>query len=445
MSLDFRVRDYLFPLPILRLRSFLEKSQWFSAEKLEEYQMSRLKAVLNHSYENVPYYRRLLDGLGLKPGDFRRLEDLKKLPVLTKDEMRRNYPLLQARGMAAYRPHLCRTTGTTGEPVKFFLDKSSDVLEFCYYWRYWSWAGYRLHDPFAEFSLQHFIDTDPGRIHAFSRITNRLVLNPSRLSMENLGGFTAAIAKYRPQFVKGSPQSLYLLAILAERRSLDLRFRAAFTTGEMILPPHRKKIEEVFGCRLIDSYGHMERTVAVSQCPHGGYHINSEYGILETDERKELSCGDTATGGVVGTSLHNLAMPLIRYDVGDLIEVPRSGERCGCGRGLPLCRGIMGRTQDMVITPDGRILANLFILFNTLVGVKWAQIAQEEVDHIRVLLVEGEGFSAESERSFLAQLRGLVGEGVRVEAEHKAKDFLEGRAGAKYVPVTSRVRAENYL
>ncbi len=438
MSVDFSFREFFHPLEICRLRSFLERSQWYPKEELRAYQDRRLREILRHAYRNVPYYRRLFDGLGLKPEDFKGASDLGKLPLLTKDLLRRNFESLKAVNARAYKPVSRQTTGTTGEPVRFLLDKPANVLEFCYYWRHWSWGGYRLHDPVAEFSLHHFINAGINRLSDYSPLTNRMVLNPSKVSPASVEEMTREIRRRGARFLKGTPSGLHAFATLLDRGGFDAPpLNAVFTTGELLMPKQRKAVEDAFGCCVLDSYGHMERTVGISQCALGGYHVNMEYGVLEVDGDACFSPDQGVEGRVVGTSLHNFAMPLIRYDVGDIME--NGGGLCGCGRGLPLCGGIRGRTQDVVVTPDGRQITNLFILFNDLKEVRWVQIIQEDLSHMRVeLICEGaEGGSGED--VLLSRLKAIMGEGVNVEMDYLPREMLADRLRKKYVPVVSKV------
>ncbi|MFH1403060.1 MAG: hypothetical protein ABIH11_02190 [Candidatus Altiarchaeota archaeon] len=441
MSVDFKIRDFLYPASIIKLRLFLEKSQWFTEEMLREYQFKRLMIILDHAYRKVPYYRRMFDKEGIRVKDVKQLEDIERIPHLTKDMVKDNFESLQAVDIENYGPQLNRTTGTTGEPVNFFLDKTSNILEFCYYWRYWSWAGYSIYTPFAEFSLHHFLGKKDGLMD-YSHMTRRLTLNPAQMSYDRIDDFVDIIRKYKPVFLKGSPSTIYMFALLTRRRGHELSFKAVFTTGELVIPSHRETIEKTFKCTLIDSYGHMERTVAVSQCPEKSYHINSEYGIMEVMENPKLSSRHKRVGNVLGTSLHNFAMPLIRYEIGDLVGIKRKDTGCGCGRGLPVCDEILGRKQNILVTPDGRFLTNIFILFNELVGIRWVQIIQESIDEIRVDLIEGGDYQPSSEERFLRTLKDLVGDGMHVTVDHLDGDELPKKRANKYIPVISRINIE---
>ncbi len=433
MAVEFKIQKFFYPVDILRLKLSLDRSQWFSKEELQTLQLQRLSLILNHAYSHVPYYRNLFDSLRLKPHGIKTTEDLSKIPCLTKSILKKNFKSLTANNARKFNPQLCRTSGTTGESTEFYQDRPSNMLEFCYYWRYWSWAGYRLRDPFAEFTLNHFLNDGIDQTMDYAPLTNRLMLNPAQLSHAKIDTFVSALKKYTPQFLKGSPSSIYIFATLLDKKDISpVKFKAIFTTGELLLPHQRKRIEDTFLCKILDSYGQMERVAAICQCPEGQYHINSDYGLLEI-----------VRGSVVGTSLYNFSMPLIRYELNDAIEINTDSPPCACGRGLPLCQTIIGRTQDIITTTDGRFLSNVFILFDILEGVLWSQIIQERINKIKVRLVRDKNFSTKSLEVFMWQLRLLLGKETEIEIEYLSENTLPALLSQKYKPIISTVPHES--
>ncbi len=454
MSIDFKLRDFCYPLSILRLRREFERSQWFPREMLIRDQERRLRHIVAHAYENVPYYRDAFRALDLTPADIRTLSDLTKIPTLSKASLRTHFPDLMAANRARFHPRAARTSGTSGEPVRFLIDKQANVLEFVYYWRHWSWAGYRLGDRFAELSSYAFLHDESrvGRPYLFQRVTGRLLLNSLALSAGIVPAFARALRAYRPQFLKGIASALHYLALFFREAGVnDVRFRGIFSTGEVLTAHQRRTIEQVFDCKVYDSYGHMERTVAVSECPEGGLHINTEYGILETVDLVPLDpqppgAKVISTARVVGTSLHNFSMPLLRYEVGDLVELEEPNPLCACGRGLPRIRRVLGREEDVIETPDGKVITTIFIVFSEVSGVAQGQVVQEALDRLRLRVVRGPGYSARSEEDLLRHVRRFVGPGIAVEVEYLSHDAFRREAGdSKFRMVLSRIPARVYL
>lgn len=441
MSVDFRVRDFAYPMRILRLRRSFGKSQWLPPQELRAYQEERLRNIIHQAYHHVPYYRRLFDQRRLKPSDVQTVEDLHKLPLLSREKVRANYAELCADNARQFRPAAAHTSGTTGEPLRFLVDKPSNILEFVYYWRHWSWAGYRLGDCFADVRYDYFVrrSETTDNVWAFQPHLRRLLLNSMRISPDRIGGYAKVLRRYRPRFIRARPVSLYCLALfLRERRLDDITFQAVFTGGETVLPQHREMIETTFGCMVLDSYGHMERCVAVSQCPEGGYHINSEYGILELADERRRNDG-AVIGRAVGTSLHKMAMPFLRYEVDDLIEVCSNEKPCPCGRMLPLVRTVHGRKQDVILTPDGRRIPSLFNVFYYVRGIRFFQLVQEEVERLMVRIVKGTDFTPQSEESMKLWLGRFIGDGMSIELEYISERDLALDDTGRPIPVVSRV------
>jgi phenylacetate-CoA ligase len=441
LSIDFRVRDFAYPVGLLRLRRFFEKSQWLPPEELRAYQQERLRNIIRQAYHHVPYYRRLFDEKRLKPGDIRTVEDLSQLPLLSREDVRRSYRQLSADNARRFHPAQARTSGTTGTPLQFLVDKPSNILEFVYYWRHWSWAGYRLGHRFADVRYDYFVrrEKTADDVWAFQPCLGRLLLNSMRISPDRIGEYAHALRRYQPQFIRGRPVSLYCLAMFLRQRGFsDVTFQAVFTGGETVLPQHREMVENAFGCKILDSYGHMERCVAISQCPQGGFHVHSDYGILELAEGTKRDDG-AVIGRVVGTSLHKMAMPFLRYQLDDLIELCQNDNPCPCGRTLPLVKAVRGRKQDVILTPDGRRIPSLFNVFHRVQSIRFFQLVQQDVRHLTVRIVKGTDYTLQSEDSLKFWLRRFIGHGMKIKLEYISECDLIVDDTGRLIPVVSHV------
>lgn len=441
MPVDFRVRDFAYPAGILRLRRFFEKSQWLPPERLRAYQEERLRRVIHQAYHQVPYYRRIFDENRLKPRDIRSIRHLRELPRLSRESVRANYHQLRADNAKSFRPAEAHTSGTSGTPLTFLVDRPSNILEFVYYWRHWSWAGYQLGDCCAQVRYDYFIrrkETLRNPWH-FQPHTRRLLLNSLRISREEIGEFARALRKYRPRFIHSRPSNLYCIALfLREQRLDDIAFRAVFSSGETITPRYREMIESTFSCKALDTYSHMERCIAVSQCPQGGYHLHSEYGLLELADEVKGEDG-VRTGRVVCTSLHKMAMPFLRYQIEDFLELYDDEKRCPCGRTLPMVKAIHGRTRPVIMTPEGRPITSLFGPFYAVSGVRFFQYIHDKPDLLIVRIVRGDAFTSQTEEKLKFWLREFAGDGMRFRLEYVAEEDLERDSLGIIQPVISRV------
>ena len=435
MSVELGFSDFFYPLSILRLKRFMDESQWFDKETHARYQLHRLNRILAHAREQSRFYRERY------PHRIADLSELSALPSMSKETLRRHGEAMLTADHKRFNPVSCRTSGTTGEPVRFYLDKTANVLEFCYYWRYWGWAGYRLGAPFADLGLHHFLDRDVDALSHFNPITRRLSLNAARLSRKNAPAYVRAIRRHDVRFIKGPPSGLAMLATLLRRTGAEpLTISAVFTTGERLHSHQRVKIAQIFSCPVFDSYGHMERTIGVCQCPKGRYHINPEYGILEVEKVEKLCTGTRVIGRVIGTSLHNFAMPLIRYETGDLIELDADEPPCACGRPMPVVKRILGREQDLLVTPDERYIANAAIVFNAVHGVDWFQIVQHARDRIEVRIARNEGFTMRERARVKESLCRLMGP-VAIDIVEVSSPSPPVDPGQKYRSVVSHVES----
>lgn len=438
MALDFRLRDFAHPVAILRLHRELERTQYATPSELRAWQSRRLEAVLDEAFLHVPFYRERLRDLGLRRQDFSGPEDLRKLPVLERREIVGSAFVSERR--ARRRAGWVTTSGTSGAQLRLLMDEAANVLEFAHYWRHWGWAGYRLGEPFAELSTVAFL-REPGLIR-YQRLTGRLLLNSATLSDESVRRQWSAIRDARPRFIKGLASVLYHFASFVRAAGLGShRFTAAFSGAETLMPFQRRLIEEVFDCKVYDSYGQMERLVAISECPHGRMHVNADYGLLEFEPSGGAGSpdGSARMAGMVGTGLHNLAMPLLRYRIEDIIELPTVGGRCPCGRTLPVVGRIQGRHSDVIRTPDGRVVTALFLAFEDIPGVRCGRVVEEAPGRFLVRVVPEAGFDLEARATLVGRLRAWLGPAPTLELELCEEGELLPVAGRKLRPLAHHI------
>ncbi len=446
MGIDFKIRDFAYPLTICSTKAALDRSQWLSGEGLRGYQLRRLRSVLDHAHRYVPYYRDLFEKKGLHPNDITSLEDMESIPYLTKDILRTEGHRLMAENVGGNGCTWVTTSGTTGGQVRLRMDKAANALEFAYYWRLFGWMGYRIRDRFAELSAEWFDGGSKreGRFCHLDRITNRLMVNSLLISRDNAATFAPIFRRYKPKFLKGLPSNLSCLAsALAKTGCLVSGLKAVFSVGENLTEHQRRLVERVFSCKVIDCYGHMERTVAISQCPHGTYHIHSDYGIAEFVHPEPHAGAGSSPGlsvrEIVGTSLHNLSMPLIRYRTGDLVELADSSEQCSCGRAFPVVRSIIGRSADVVVTPDGRSITALYTALDKTPGVICGQIVQESLQEVVARVAVEPRADGVVDSQLRANIQKLVGTSMNVRVIRSAADEIRGPDRRKFKVVVSLV------
>lgn len=391
------IKRFILPLSDLVLKrsiskhlKFLEKSQWWSLEELEKFQNERLKVLIKHSYENVPYYTKLFESLNLKPSDFRSKEDLKKLPILTKDEIKRNFPeFIVNKNLKKGTYYKGASSGSTGEPLNYYLSKEAYSFNIACGLRAWSWMGYKLGDKYIKVSQNQ-------RSKKEKKIQDKL-LNNDYLFLKNINkeGVSEAISlikQTKPKVIRCYPDPLEFIADELIARGEFLPLTAIATTGNVLHREARKKIEFAFQTKIYDGYS-CEGSAPFFQCEtHENYHAAMEYAISEfVDVERNLD--GFIQGRHIVTNLWNFDTPFIRYDSQDLLEF--TGEKCSCGRNLLPIKKILGRDNDILITTNGKnIIAQIFtIFFSKFSNVLQFQFIQEDTLNIKCNIVVNDFFN----------------------------------------------------
>ena len=388
----------------------LMKTQWLPLKRLKELQMQKLHIILKHAYANVPYYKLIFDERGLKPKDIQDFDDLKKLPILTKDDVRKNLNDLTAQHFEDYQPILSHTSGSTGTAMDFYLTKYMEsIIEPAHVWRHWNWSGYNYGDKVV--TIRGAILTETLQAVApYKQSNNNLLLSSYHLSESSLSIYSKLLVEFKPKIIRAYPSAILVVTKYFKAHSLPhlTSVESIITSSETLTDHHRKEVESFWDCKVYDWYGLGERCATIGECSKSGYHVNSEYSIVEFAD-----IDGTNAKKMLATTLHNFAMPLIRYDTKDLVTV--TNRKCPCGRGLPIVDGIDGRIEDIVITKDGRLVGRLDAAVKYSYGIKLCQIIQHEVGHIIVKIVKGTSFREDDLTRLDKELRNRLGENINID------------------------------
>ena len=380
-----------FAAPYKKFKKELESSQWSSAEELRALQEERLRNIIHHAYETVPYYRCIFDQRGIKPHHIEHVEDLEKLPILEKEDVRNHCQELVSRKARRTFLYKCHTSGTTGKPLTLYRDLSNVAYEHALLRRQWSWAGLKIRDLYATLKGELVVPSETRKppFWRFNRAENKLVMSSYHLSESNADAYVNALYKYKPVGIEGYPSSVFALAHFMKNLGVSYSAKAVLTSSETLLNEHRELIQKVFQCPVFDYYGMAERVMAIHTCEHGRYHIIQEYGIAEFAAIENGNSNGERE--VIGTALNNYAMPLIRYRVGDVVKP--SSASCPCGRAYPVVDHIIGRKDDYVITPTGKLFGRLDHIFKGAQHIVEAQIVQSRANGIVLKIVPDAQFS----------------------------------------------------
>lgn len=420
----------------------LQQVQWLSPAELEARQWQKLQALLHHAYRNVPYYRQVFRDMGLEPQDIKTPEDLRRLPYLTKDIIRKRKDDLVAPGQSLYSS---KTSGSTGEALWFYISRDDIVMHQALFFLGMSWAGLDIGERYAKLWGRP-MGKKISKYREWSEEIKRraqgcLFLSVYDLSEGALPEYVRRLKAHKPKLLESYASPLRVLGqYLLAHRETQLQLEAIVTSSETLYDHDREFIEKVFGCPVFDRYGSTEVGNVAHECAHHqGLHLYTEHTYIECLQNNRPALpGDK--GELVITNLDNYAMPFIRYRIGDYGEM--SGRPCDCGRGFPLLKSVDGRVFDIVVAPNGRFLSGTYwtILFKTVDGIRQFQLVQESIDALDVKLVTEPSFQKASLAKLEERIHERCGPAMHVRFE-VVDDIPLTRAGKRRfiiskVPVT---------
>lgn len=418
----------------------LQQTQWYNTEKIHQYQFSRFQAIIKHAYDTVPFYRNRYDEHGVRLGEIKDLRDLSRLPLITRDDVRKaGDALLSSRFSKRDRIH-GHTSGTTGSPLSFYWDKQTCVYTNAVDWRQKHWAGICYGDRLALFLGRTIVSTKKTNppFWQHDRIHNMLWMSSFHLSENYLPHYIEKLRKYKPAGIEGYPSTIYILARYLKTIGKTLPVKAIFTSSETLLPLQRELIEDRFDCKIFDFFGMAERVAFATQCAESQeYHLNFEYSINEVVDADGSPVANGKEGYLVGTSLHNYVMPFIRYKTNDITKIT-SGQ-CSCGRYMPRFRGVTTKDEDIVVTPEGKLVSSSVLThpFKPLDTIQESQILQEKVNLLRIRIVPRNGYSDRDSAHLISALRERVGPTMRIKIEFV--EIIPRTKAGKYRWVISKI------
>lgn len=398
---------------------FMENSQWWDRSKIDEYRFTKLRGLVSHAYENVPYYRRIFKEKGLEPSNIKNLEDISKLPILSKQDVRRCKTELLASGIDKSKIRTGRTGGSTGEPIQFYNDTNTLSWAWGAMYRYYQWTGMRFGEGRIDLgggSLGGYLSKG-GMKQALSTILRKVQRNPFFPSFELDAEMALEICnlsnKYKIRVLRGYPSGIYLLAKYAESMNLDFsQLKIVQSTSELLFPQQRTTIERHLTADVYDQYGSAEILSIASQCDKKqAYHVFEEHVIAE--DPKLLGKTSDRVSAII-TDLDNYAMPFIRYELGDILNFRDAS--CSCERCLLKIAKVEGRTHDFLTSTDGRPVPGEFIphLYQKVVGFDQYFVHQVSTYEIEVRIVKNEYFNQKEIDALIRQMQEILGADMKI-------------------------------
>lgn len=392
--------------------SFLKKSENFSLSELIIYQNEELKCLIKHCYENVPYYIELFREMGITPDDINSVEDLKKLPILTKETVIKNREKIFATNYKKSDTIPIHTSGSSGKRLNFWVSKEAWQKEYAFVWarRY---IGFARNEKILNFSNSNILmplkQTKPP-FWVKSYFSKQVIFSQYHINNKNLKEYVKALNDLEYEYIIGFASTIYILANYIYENNIKLNKypNKIFTSSATIFDYQRILIEQVFNCKIFDSYGSTELASLLTQCKYGKYHINYEYGITELKEINREN--DEIQYEIISTGFLNKAFPLLRYKIGDYVSIKKEQMECKCGNVGPTIERINGRVEDIIITPSGNKIGQLAYIYYDTPNIKEGQIIQEKLDELTIKIVKRETYSKLDEDRLLNKLKNRLGD-----------------------------------
>ena len=421
-----------------RLLELTDSEKWTAGE-IEAYQNDKLRSLVRHAYESVPYYRDRWKSLKIAPDDIRSRDDLHKLPVLTKEEIRQNADRFVSQKTPKRELLSRHTSGTTGKALHFYMTADAVAFQWAVWWRHRLRFGVTPGRWHANFTGQRVVPitqrTPP--YWRWNRPMRQVLINMQSLTPGKITSIVEMLNSQQLDFYCGYPSFIHMLAVNASDAGLRLSSppRVIFTGAENMLDFQRRDIQSFTGAILSDHYGCTEACGNASRCPEFVYHEDFEFGIMEGIERTP---GDAART-IVCTGFACDAFPFIRYEVGDT-AVWQDGKGCACGRNSAVLLRVEGRCDDYVVTPEGARIARLDYLFKDALNVKEAQIIQERLGEMTIRLVRRSAYGTKDELEIRRDIKSWLSPALAVRFEYVQEIARE--QNGKFRAVLSRLQSQ---
>lgn len=359
------------------------------------------------------------------------LEQLRSFPLIDKHEVLRHPgDFIQGGRLPSHRFTVAATSGTTGTPFDVYRSINSMLTEEAFHLQHWHWAGWRPGQRQAVLRGESVVPAERSQPpYWFEDLAgDQLLLSTRHLDRDTASHFANRLRRFGTRVLRAYPSAAHDLATFAEECGIPLRIDAVITGSEMLYDFQRGRIERVLGARVYDFYSMTERVAFAAECERGRMHVNPEYGIVEILDPQGRPTNDD--GVLVGTSLHNFVMPLIRYRMGDTARWSR--EPCPCGRTYPVIERISGRLADQLFDREGRAVNGTLIgfAFDGMKNIRKAQVAQVAWDRWEIRIVPARGYNTRDGERVLANLARQVS--ARVSARVVLVSDIAALPSGKY-------------
>jgi phenylacetate-CoA ligase len=390
---------------------FVNRTQSWRPEQIEDYQLRLMRRIVTLAYQQSPFYRQRFRAYGFEPGDLRSLQAVTALPTIDANVVRSHLHEMCTEQSPRRNVDAISTGGTTGKPLRFFMNTDRSEIEYAYLVASWHRTGYILKTSLAVFRAKIVPEDSKGLRHTYDPVLRHHHYSVFHLNDRNMRRYLDHIRGIGPCFLHVYPSSVAALARFARRSNVQIprNILGIIAESEIVYDDQRTMVEEVFGCRCFSCYGQTEKLVAAAECEYStDYHVWPTYGyfeLLDEDGNPVTTLGER--GEIVGTGFINTAVPFIRYRTGDFATYV--ADQCeACGRQHTVLREIRGhRIQEVLIAGDGSQIpwAALNMHDDTFSHVRQFQFRQDTPGHAALRMVPAPGFTNHDREGILRNLQ----------------------------------------
>lgn len=379
-----------------RLRHWRRQERQALAVNLD-LQWQAVQRLLRHAWDNTEFYRQRFQAAGLHPGDIRAPEDLRRLPVLTRNDLRESLAGMVSRLHPRAHMQAAASGGTTETPVPIYRDSAAVAEKRAVQELLRTWGGLHPGDRVLYLwgASRDFAENPSWRWRLYDQhLMRRRWLPTSRLGAEVFEQYRQVMNRLRPQVIVAYPTPLQLFCeYLAGCGRPYWRPSSAQCTAEALTPGARAQIEQTLGCAVFEQYGSREFGLIAGECEaHQGLHLHPLAAYVETQTM--AGAGPDGPQELLVTDLLNQGMPLIRYRINDCVAAGDWPGACTCGRGFPRLPPILGRSGDVFRLPDGSVVPGVALnrMPRLAPGIAKIQMIQETLTQFRLRYVPAASF-----------------------------------------------------
>ncbi|NLG89504.1 MAG: phenylacetate--CoA ligase family protein [Clostridiaceae bacterium] len=410
----------------------LNRTQFLPTDEIINIQREKLRKLLLHCVNNVPAYQAYKEIIPLIEKD--PFEALSHFPILTKQQVNEMQDIFIFPGADKSKLIPNRSGGSTGQPVRFYIDRPTSEHSEAARWRALSWWDISIGDkclmvwgnPLELSNHEKLIYNMKERF-----LKNIIFVSAYSLNPKSVHKYAGMINTSKPKYFYGYASALHLLAQLVIKNNVRIKHRpkVIISTAETLYDFQRETIEKAFQCRVINEYGARDAGVIAYECRNGKMHISAENMIIEiVDIETKKPLGPGESGLVIITDLNNYSMPRLRYQLGDIASL--SGSTCGCGINLPLIENVQGREDDIFVSSDGKYVHAVYFcnLARSYPSIRQFQIIQKTRHDLLLKIIRNDPFNELEIMSYIKEIYKVMGH-INIDVEYV--DAIEPAASGK--------------